>query len=180
MVPVLAVGFDDLRQRVDGQMKQATEQQKALMVCGHLLRCRKLPYSSVFQELKKRLESLSARHNDSNASRLQRAKSIQSQTQHRLLCLIQHMHLMLPTVRSTAIRPEEEALRLALEEIEEEIRRPGGMSKMRGKLNELWALVGAINAARERGRRVGLDGTSEWTVVDEEGLKQIAQVRLCL
>jgi nuclear pore complex protein Nup54 len=106
---------------------------------------------------------------------LQRAKLIQSQTQHRLLCLIQHMHLMLPTVRSTAIRPEEEALRLALEEIEEEIRRPGGMSKMRGKLNELWALVGAINAARERGRRVGLDGSSEWTVVDEEGLKQIAQ-----
>ncbi|KAG2040797.1 nucleoporin complex subunit 54-domain-containing protein [Suillus americanus] len=158
MVPVLAVGFDDLRQRVDGQMRQATEQQKTLM------------------ELKKRLESLSARHNDSNASRLQRAKSIQSQTQHRLLCLIQHMHLMLPTVRSTAIRPEEEALRLALEEIEEEIRRPGGMSKMRGKLNELWALVGAINAARERGRRVGLDGTSEWTVVDEEGLKQIAQI----
>lgn len=158
MVPVLAVGFDDLRQRVDGQMRQATEQQKALM------------------ELKKRLESLSARHNDSNASRLQRAKLIQSQTQHRLLCLIQHMHLMLPTVRSTAIRPEEEALRLALEEIEEEIRRPGGMSKMRGKLNELWALVGAINAARERGRRVGLDGSSEWTVVDEEGLKQIAQI----
>lgn len=158
MVPVLAVGFDDLRQRVDGQMRQATEQQKALM------------------ELKKRLESLSARHNDSNASRLQRAKSIQSQTQHRLLCLIKHMHLMLPTVRSTAIRPEEEALRLALEEIEEEIRRPGGMSKMRGKLNELWALVGAINAARERGRRVGLDGSSEWTVVDEEGLKQIAQI----
>ncbi|KAG1752247.1 hypothetical protein EDB19DRAFT_1100046 [Suillus lakei] len=136
MVPVLAVGFDDLRQRVDGQMRQATEQQKALL----------------------------------------RAKLIQSQTQHRLLCLIQHMHLMLPTVRSTAIRPEEEALRLALEEIEEEIRRPGGMSKMRGKLNELWALVGAINAARERGRRVGLDGISEWTVVDEEGLKQIAQI----
>jgi nuclear pore complex protein Nup54 len=158
MVPVLAVGFEDLRQRVDGQMRQATEQQKNLM------------------ELKKRLESLSARHNDSNASRLQRAKSIQAQTQHRLLCLIQHMHLMLPTVRSTAIRPEEEALRLALEEIEEEIRRPGGMSKMRGKLNELWALVGAINAARERGRRVGLDGASEWTVVDEEGLKQIAQI----
>ncbi|OAX39298.1 hypothetical protein K503DRAFT_689925 [Rhizopogon vinicolor AM-OR11-026] len=158
MVPVLAVGFDDLRQRVDGQSKQATEQQKGLM------------------ELKKRLESLSAKHNDNNASRLQRAKSLQSQIQHRLLCLIQHMHLMLPTVRSTAIRPEEDALRVALEEIEEDIKRPGGMSKMRGKLNELWALVGAINAARERGRKAGLDGSSDWTVVDEEGLKQIAQI----
>jgi nuclear pore complex protein Nup54 len=137
---------------------------------------RQFPHSNVFQELKKRLESLSAKHNDNNASRLQRAKSFQSQIQHRLLCLIQHMHLMLPTVRSTAIRPEEDALRVALEEIEEDIKRPGGMSKMRGKLNELWALVGAINAARERGRKAGLDGASDWTVVDEEGLKQIAQV----
>jgi len=83
---------------------------------------------------------------------------------------------MLPTVRSTAIRPEEDALRVALEEIEEDIKRPGGVGKMRGKLNELWALVGSINAARERGRKVGLDGTSDWTVVDEEGLKQISQV----
>ena len=36
MVPVLAVGFDDLRQRVDGQSKQAAEQQKGLMVCSFL------------------------------------------------------------------------------------------------------------------------------------------------
>ncbi|KAI6128226.1 WD40-repeat-containing domain protein [Pisolithus croceorrhizus] len=48
---------------------------------------------------------------------------------------------------------------------------------MRGKLNELWALVGAVNAARERGKKVGVDGPTEWTVVDEEGLKQIAQIR---
>lgn len=36
MVPVLAIGFDDLRQRVDGQSKQAAEQQKGLMVCSVL------------------------------------------------------------------------------------------------------------------------------------------------
>lgn len=47
---------------------------------------------------------------------------------------------------------------------------------MRGKLNELWALVGAVNAARERGKKVGADGPTEWTVVDEDGLKQIAQI----
>lgn len=51
------------------------------------------------------------------------------------------------------------------------------MSKLRTKLNELWALVGAINAARERGRKAGGEGAVEWTVVDEEGLKQITQVR---
>lgn len=51
------------------------------------------------------------------------------------------------------------------------------MSKMRSKLNELWALVGAINAARERGKKAGGEGAVEWTVVDEDGLKQITQVR---
>jgi nuclear pore complex protein Nup54 len=62
-----------------------------------------------------------------------------------------------------------------LDEIDEEVRRGKG----RGRLNELWALIGAVNAARERGRRGagvgGIDGT-EWAVVDDEGLAQIAQV----
>lgn len=62
--------------------------------------------------------------------------------------------------------------------MEEDLRRPGGMSKMRSKLNELWALVGAINAARERGKKARGEGAVEWAVVDEEGLKQITQVRI--
>lgn len=49
---------------------------------------------------------------------------------------------------------------------------------MRGKLNELWALVGAVSAARERDRKGGSDGNVEWAVVDDEGLAQIAQVRV--
>lgn len=96
-----------------------------------------------------------------------------TQISHRLLKLIQHLHLLIPAVRSSAIRPEEETLRVALEEMEEEIRRPGGTSRMRSKLNELWALVGAVSAAKERGRKTGF---TEWTVVDEDGLKQITQV----
>lgn len=48
---------------------------------------------------------------------------------------------------------------------------------MRGKLNELWALVGAVSAARERDRKGGSEGNVEWAVVDDEGLAQIAQVR---
>lgn len=62
---------------------------------------------------------------------------------------------------------------MALEDIDEEVRRPGGLGKMRGKLNELWALVGALIAARERDRQ---DGGVGWAVVDEEGLAQIAQI----
>lgn len=48
---------------------------------------------------------------------------------------------------------------------------------MRGKLNELWALIGAVKAARERDAKGVSDGNVEWAVVDEEGLAQIAQAR---
>jgi len=47
---------------------------------------------------------------------------------------------------------------------------------MKGKLNELWALVGAVKAVRERDARGVPDGNVEWAVVDEEGLAQIAQI----
>jgi nuclear pore complex protein Nup54 len=117
---------------------------------------------------------------------MQRAMALQAQLQHRVLALVQHLHLLIPAVRSSAIRPEEEALRAALEEIDEEIRKPGAAGgRMHGKLNELWALVGAVHAAKERGRKgsasgTGADGNVEWAVVDDEGLGHIAQVGLVL
>lgn len=96
---------------------------------------------------------------------------------------MQHLHLLIPALRSSSIRPEEEALRGALEALEAEIRGggargAGGTGRMRGKLNELWALVGAVNAARERERGSGGAGKEgRWAVVDDEGLREIAQVR---
>jgi len=59
-------------------------------------------------------------------------------------------------------------MRGKLEEIEDEIRK----GRVKGRLNELWALLGAVNASIERGR----GGMGEWAVVDDEGLGQIAQV----
>ena len=85
--------------------------------------------------------------------------------------MLQHLHLLIPAVRSSAIRPEEEALRTRLEEIEDQLRK----GRVKSKVNELWALVGAVSAGVERGSR-GAGG--EWAVVDEEGMAQIVQVRL--
>ena len=48
--------------------------------------------------------------------------------------------------------------------------------RLKGKLNELWALIGALNAARERGGGKNAGPSGEWAVVDEEGLAQITQV----
>lgn len=49
------------------------------------------------------------------------------------------------------------------------------MGRIIGKLNELWALVGAVNATRGANSKGSTDGV-EWAVVDEEGLNQIVQV----
>ena len=68
---------------------------------------------------------------------------------------------------------DEEELRGKLEEMEEELKR----SRVKGKLNEMWALLGAVGAFMERGRGDGQGGQGEWAVVDDEGLAQITQVR---
>ena len=153
----MATSFDDLQKRVEAQAQQATAQQERL------------------KEIRARIEKVSERHVLSNAPRLQKLASAQAQLTHRLLRLVQHLHLLIPALRSSSIRPEEEALRAALEEIDGEIRRPGGMGRIIGKLNELWALVGAVNATRGANSKGSTDGV-EWAVVDEEGLNQIVQV----
>ncbi|KAG6861022.1 hypothetical protein C0995_004875 [Termitomyces sp. Mi166 len=152
-VPVFATGFDDLRARVDAQSIQSEKLKQRLT------------------DVKKRLDALSERHALSNVSRLKRAASQQTQVTQRLLAFAQHLHLLIPAIRSSAIRPEEEQLRGKLEEIEEELRR----GRLGGKLNELWALIGAVGASAEKGRS-GDGSGGEWAVVDEEGLAQITQI----
>lgn len=151
LVPVIAIGFDDVRERVEAQAKQAQAQQEKL------------------KDLKARLEALNTQHSVSNSSRLQRASAQQTQLTQRLLTFIQHLHLLIPSIRSSSIRPEEEQLRGKLEEIEDEVKK----GRIKGKLNELWALLGAVSASRER-TKGGASG--DWAVVDEDGLAQIAQV----
>ncbi|TFK32260.1 nucleoporin complex subunit 54-domain-containing protein, partial [Crucibulum laeve] len=150
LVPVIAIGFDDIRERVEAQSKQAEQHQQRL------------------KDLKSRVEDLNTRHSVSNSSRLLRAAAQQTQVTQRLMAFIQHLHLLIPAIRSSSIRPEEEELRGKLEELEDEIRR----GRMKGKLNELWALLGAVNASKERSRTAA----GEWAVVDEDGLAQLAQI----
>lgn len=158
-MPALAIGFDDLQKRVGAQRQQSTAHQDKL------------------KELKRRITALSESHTNMNAPRLRRAAALQVQINQRLVRLAQHLHLLIPSVRSSAIRPEEEALRAALEALEEEIRRPGGagVGRLKGKLSELWAALGSIEAARERERSSGEAGV-EWAVVDSEGFQRLTQI----
>lgn len=103
------------------------------------------------------------------------------------MSFIQHLHLLIPALRSSAIRPEEEELRRVLEGVEDMLGVStgfgngngrggnGGAGRARGKMNELWAVFGAMGAARDRENGDG--GEREgWAVVDEEGVERIARV----
>ena len=51
----------------------------------------------------------------------------------------------------------------------------------RGKMNELWGVVGQLAALRQAGQAPGMNGAPglevEWRVVDPDGLETIARVR---
>jgi nuclear pore complex protein Nup54 len=131
---------------------------------------------NVDQELQGRLSTLSQTHFLSNSLRLTRALQAHTLIKHRLLRLIEHIHLLIPSLRSAAISPEEEALRAKLERLKDQVQRSLGSGGGRGRVNELWALLGAVKAAREREAGVGRDAL-EWKVVDQEGLERLATVR---
>ncbi|KIO30091.1 hypothetical protein M407DRAFT_158060 [Tulasnella calospora MUT 4182] len=157
LVPVLALGFEDVKKRVDAQAANAAAQQQQLT------------------ELASRLEAIAQKHTLTTSVRAQKAAQAQTQIKQRITALVQHLHFMIPTVRSSSIRPEEEALRAALESIDEELKRPGGLGRMKGKLSELWTAVGALGAMRERARKAG-EEFGGWQVRDEASLNELAQI----
>ena len=74
MVPVIAIGFNNLRDRVDAQNQQATDHTQKLA------------------DLKSRLEALTTAQSISNSTRLLRASAKQMQIVYRLLTFVQHLH----------------------------------------------------------------------------------------
>ena len=194
MVPVLALGFDDIQKRLTAQNNTTSTQTETLT------------------KLRESLTGLSQAHTLQNTLRLQRLSLVQLQVRQRLMRLVVHLHLIIPTVRGSAIKAEEEKLRSLLENVEEELRRfgrggdsgssgsggwgmsayggvggaaapGGGISRMRALLNELWAGVEQVQAMKRKERGTfgnggnnGGDSSTEWEVVDNEGLQRIANV----
>ncbi|KDQ06439.1 hypothetical protein BOTBODRAFT_168059 [Botryobasidium botryosum FD-172 SS1] len=156
LVPVLAVGFEDLKKRVDAQSKQASAHQAKL------------------QEIQKKLATLAENHALRTSSRASQATLNHLSLTQRLSALVAHLHLLIPILRSSALRPEEERLSGLLESLETELRKPGGLGRVGGKMGELWGAVGKLRAARDNMGSAVAEG--RWAVVDEEGLREISNV----
>lgn len=89
---------------------------------------------------------------------------------HRLLSVLVNSPLLIPTLRSTPIRREEEQLHEQLEALSQDLDGPGGMGRVKGRVNELWAVVGALRARRERG------GKREGWGMEDSALEELAGV----
>jgi nuclear pore complex protein Nup54 len=114
------------------------------------------------------LKKLEEKHLTSNLLRLQKIQTTQHELSRKILIIAQHLHLLIPAIRSSSIRPEEEELRRQLETIEQELK---GKGRAKAKLGELWAVLGAIKARSDSGM-----ASEAWKVVDEDGLARLAQV----
>ncbi|KAG9089350.1 hypothetical protein FRC07_012353, partial [Ceratobasidium sp. 392] len=154
LVPALALGFDDLKKRVASQQTQST---------AHL---------AALSALKAKVGNLTQKHAESHAPRVARAAQQHTELARRVRGLARQLHMLIPSVRRSALGPEEDELRRRLGGLEES----AGMARMAARMNELWAAVGSVQAMRERARREGAGSAVEWAVVDEEGLANIATI----
>ena len=80
----------------------------------YLFTCSFCWYLNVRQGLQGRLSAPSQTHLLSNIRRLTWALQTHTLIKHRLLRLTEHIHLLIPSLRSAEISPEEEALRAKL------------------------------------------------------------------
>ena len=172
MVPAFAFGMEDLQKRADAQVK-AAEACKAKLDVGGELQLALATSNTLWQDIRTKLTTLSQKHVISTSLRSQKLSNNHTLLFQRVVRLSQHLHLLIPLVRSSAIRPEEEQLRGRLEGMEDDLRR-GSASK--GRMNEIWGVIGQLTALKAREGMEASGEGNEWAVVDEEGLRRLARV----
>lgn len=182
LYPVLALGFNDLKKRIESQAREAQRQRQLLAsIAG-------------------RLSALEQKHSLSNSVRAQAAQNKQAQLHHKLVALVGKTQLLIPALRGKSVGPEEERLIAILEACEAEITGgsavatrsasqapgstgaagngayPANHARLRARINELWAQLGVIRAKREMLAREGRSATTEWAVVDQSGLENVTRI----
>lgn len=147
--------MDDLRRRADASKAQA------------------YTHIAKLQELSKKNSELLTSHTTRTAPQLTQVMHTHIHLVHRITMLTRHLHLFIPSIRSSTMRGAEEKLRATLEAMEGELRRPGGLGRVDGRVGELWGIVNRAKVGHSNSRKGGDDA---WAVGDEDGLKELAKV----
>nr|KAJ3419979.1 hypothetical protein HK105_006268 [Polyrhizophydium stewartii] len=144
MVPVLAVGFGDLKKRMEIQEQQQRVHREKLELIAS------------------RVDALKSKHFVDTLVKIDEYKRRQRQIIHKVFTLMKSVQIL--RNRGYSIRADEEALRSRLEAMERDLQKP---SIFRGRLNEIWAQLQQLKDSK----RISEDST--FAVVDEEALAPV-------
>ena len=147
--------------------------------------------SAKLTDLRKRLDDLTSKHTLSNSVRIAAISRKQTSLHHRLISIARKIHLLIPALRGQSVTLKEEQLKSILQNCELELeslslsagsKNSSGQfnytTRLRGRVNELWALLGNVKAKREAmlAQEGGHGKQLEWAVVDESALEDVAKV----
>lgn len=147
MVPALAVGFDDLKKRMESQ-NDMTEMQRIKL-----------------EEIEVKMNQIMQFHMLQTANKVREFKRRHIQLAQRVLTLMKRVQIL--RNRGVPLRADEEVLRVRLENALEQLRNP---AHFRGKITELWAQLQILKDSKR------LHPTGNYEVSDEAQLEVISKV----
>ncbi|KAF9318353.1 hypothetical protein BG003_011366 [Podila horticola] len=147
MVPALAVGFEDLKKRMESQ-NDMTEMQRIKL-----------------DEIEAKMNDIMQFHLLQTASKVREFKRRHIQLAQRVLTLMKRVQIL--RNRGVPISQEEEKLRSRLEELLEQLKNP---AHFRGKITELWAQIQILKDSKR------LHPSGNYEVSDEAQLEVIGKV----
>ncbi|KAF9429757.1 hypothetical protein BGZ94_009589 [Podila epigama] len=147
MVPALAIGFEDLKKRMESQ-GEMTEIQRIKL-----------------DEIEAKMNNIMQFHQLQTASKVREFKRRHIQLAQRVLTLMKRVQIL--RNRGVPVSQEEENLRVRLEGLLEQLKNP---AHFRGKITELWAQIQTLKDSK----RLHLSGNYE--VSDEAQIELIGKV----
>ncbi|KAI9355367.1 nucleoporin complex subunit 54-domain-containing protein [Zopfochytrium polystomum] len=148
MVPVLAVGFEDLKKRVNQQITTSQI------------------HGTKLDELCAVLEKIEKKHYLETTSKLDEYKRRHVELSHRVLKIMKYVEIL--RNKGYSIRAEEEALRGRLEAMDQQLKKP---AHFRGRTQELQATLRTLRESRKAGQNTLSGGSPDSDVIDEEQLR---------
>ncbi|KAF9102414.1 hypothetical protein BGX27_010993 [Mortierella sp. AM989] len=147
MVPALAVGFEDLKKRMETQ-NDMTEMQRIKL-----------------DEIEVKMNEIMQFHLLQTATKVREFKRRHIQLAQRVLTLMKRVQIL--RNRGVPIRADEEMLKVRLENALEQLRNP---AHFRGKITELWAQIQILKDSKR------LHPSGSYGVTDEAQLEAIGKV----